>query len=396
MVIAEAGSCLELASPARSPDNPYLPGHTIFTAFFGVRVVAGREAVSGTWRRGYWQWLLLALALSVGTLFLYSLRTAGSALAWFGRVSGTGMLAVLALVGCLWLLEAWRVQSLVRAAGGRVGVGQVLQANLAAAFVAAVTPAAGGGPPAHVYFLTRVGLGPERAAAVVTARLLLNLVFFAFMGPPLFLLYRHTLRLPAPLELVILGAALGLAGLITGLLYLLFRSGLAERVLGYVARIAARLHRQWSEEDILNALSTRLDEFRSSLAAVAAASWYLRLLLLFLTTGYWIGFFSIIPLLSYTLGLRLDLPSVAARQFLYFFIVSYVPLPGASGAAELSLAALLSGLVPQSLLPGLVATWRFFTYHLNLLVGGAMVWWLSRRPERGFTPRRWREEPGKT
>jgi uncharacterized protein (TIRG00374 family) len=282
----------------------------------------------------------------------------------------------------LWLIEAARVQVLAWTVGFHAPLRTVLAVNLATAFLAAITPASSGGPPAQIYFLSRLGLAPEKAAAVVTGKLLLNLAFFAVLAPPLFLYYRQALRLEAMVQLIAVVAAVGLSGIMVALFFLLFRSSLAERLLLLVARVAWRLRPAWRkrEAEVLAVWHSRLDQFRSSLLALLDAGWNLRLLLVLLTGAYWFGFFSLLPLLAYSLGLRMNFLTVMGRQFLYYFLVGYVPLPGASGAAELSLAALLSGLVPGPLLTGLIAAWRFLTYHLNLLVGGPLIWWWSRQP----------------
>lgn len=328
-----------------------------------------------TFQSRHWRWLLLAVSLSVGAIILFNVLAAGNALAFFARLSPPYLVAAFLLVPLLWLAEAWRVQVIVRAAGGRLDLWPIWQANLAAAFMAAITPAAAGGPPTQIYLLARLGLSAEKAAAVVVARLLLNLAFFALLAPPLFFLYRETLGLGKIFGGLVLVAAIGLSGIVGGFFYLLFRSDLAEKL---IKALAAYLPPAWFGRAPV--WERRLTSFRVSLAALLAAGWRSLLLLAALTVGYWFGFFSLALLLIRSLGLEVGYGAAVVRQVLYYFVISYVPLPGASGVAELGLAVLFATVVPQPLLPGFVAAWRFLTYHLNILSGGPLFWLLLRQP----------------
>lgn len=54
-------------------------------------------------------------------------------------------------------------------------------------------------------------------------------------------------------------------------------------------------------------------------------------------------------------------------------VSSYVPTPGASGAAELGFAELFRMVVPPALIGLAVARWRLRTYYFTLLVGGTLT-----------------------
>lgn len=334
---------------------------------------------SPVFTRRHWRFLFLAIALSVGALVLFHVLTAGNLVGFLARLSSSYLAAAFGLVPLLWLVEGWRVQLIVRIGGEWLGFWPVWQANLATAFMAAITPAGAGGPPTQVFLLHHLGVSVARAASVAVARLFLNLGFFAVVSPPLFYWYREGLNLPGPLGGLVLGVAFGLSGLIFAFFYLLYRSDLGERLLSAIAR---HLPAAWSARlpEGAAAWRERLDAFRSSLAALFLAGWRPLLLLIGLTALYWLGFFSLAFLLIRSLGVEVTYGTTLVRQLLYYFLVSYVPLPGAGGVAELGLALLLAPLVPRPFLPGVVAAWRFLTYYLNILVGGPFLWLLLRQP----------------
>lgn len=344
----------------------------VMTNSFGGK----EKGIDFKWK--HWRLLLIALAFSIGAIVLFNLLWAGDFRGFWSQLSLRGIVMALLAVSGLWLLEAWRVQSIARAAGFTPDLGAVMRANLAAAFIAAITPAAAGGPPAHAYFLSRLGLGTERAAAVTTVRLLLNLAFFAVVSPPLFYLYRASLGLVPVLEWVVLAASVGLSGVVMGFFLMLYQSRWADAVVmaaGKVVPGGPEARRLKMEKWL-----SMLEGFRQSLAALLGGGWKSTAWMCLLTTCYWLGFFSLALILIESLELRVSYGGVLVRQLLLYFVVSYVPLPGASGVVELGLAALFSGVVPASFLPGFVAFWRLLTYHSNILLGGIIFWTLVRRP----------------
>jgi len=72
------------------------------------------------------------------------------------------------------------------------------------------------------------------------------------------------------------------------------------------------------------------------------------------------------------LGLNKPAPYLQALiwQVVLQMIIAYVPVPGGSGVAELSLASLFVYFVPPSILGIFVMVWRFFTYYVLLFFGG--------------------------
>ena len=63
-------------------------------------------------------------------------------------------------------------------------------------------------------------------------------------------------------------------------------------------------------------------------------------------------------------------------------------LPGGGGGVELAMALLLGRFVPLSMVGVIAILWRFFTYHMNLMVGGAVFFRICQRfaapPSGGF------------
>lgn len=89
-----------------------------------------------------------------------------------------------------------------------------------------------------------------------------------------------------------------------------------------------------------------------------------------LTMVYWAVRLSLGPLALMAGGYSGDwVPVVVAQLLLTSFVLPFTPTPGASGAAELSFAALLAAYVPDSELLNGVVIWRGLTHYLPVMVG---------------------------
>jgi len=77
-------------------------------------------------------------------------------------------------------------------------------------------------------------------------------------------------------------------------------------------------------------------------------------------------------------------------QYVLYIAVSYVPLPGASGAQEGGFVLFFQGIVPEDKTYIVMIIWRFFTYFVSIIAGGAVVVWET---VRGFLPKGGTEDP---
>ena len=70
-------------------------------------------------------------------------------------------------------------------------------------------------------------------------------------------------------------------------------------------------------------------------------------------------------------GVRIILGNViqiVLLQFIIIFLISFLPIPGGSGLAEMGLYSVFAIYLPKHLLAIAVMIWRFISYHLNTLV----------------------------
>lgn len=340
-------------------------------------MLEGKNGRSNSW------WFLAALALSAAGLLVLVAGTRGFPWAFLRVLPARSLALAGLLVVALWLVEGLRIWWILRLLRAPLALTRVLQVNLATGFVAAITPAASGGPPTQVYLLSRAGVPAEQGLVLVTVRLVVTMLFFTLAAPATIFALGKSLALGPLGNILALAAALLLAAVACFLFYLLARPQVLRRPLAWMLSngLVRRLVPDTSAA--LEALSGRVMEFSASLhLLLGAGQWPGMLAVVVLTVLYWGLYFGIAPVLLAGLGRECNLGGLLARQLVFYFAMSYVPLPGASGVAELGLAGLFGPLLPPAWLAGFVLTWRFFTYYSNILVGGPIFWLLGRQGKK--------------
>lgn len=298
----------------------------------------------------------------------------------------TGLRAVepafLAVAGAImlasWALEAIRLMLLVSALGDRLTLGRAFRITLIGGFMAGVTPFDSGGEPAQVYMLHRSGVGLGESAAAVTVKGLLN----AFA--------RLALGLAIPLWLTVTRAGWDWSqgfslALTTGLaVYVLVLGSLTYLAFNphHIQSLTSRLekHRQLrklASPEALARWASRLgevvDAFREGVRRFSRERRTVLYAVGIMAVLNWVLILMVPAVLLRGLGVRSPWAHAVNVAIVFYLVSAYAPTPGSAGAAELGFATLFVRLVPLPFLAVFVFLWRFVTYYLTMLLGGAMV-----------------------
>lgn len=329
--------------------------------------------------RRHWRGLLLAVILGLGSLvFLAALTADGGVPLPSVKVWGPYFGLALALVVGLWLMEGLRTKAILALIGSRIGFWSAVQVHLASNFAAAVTPLAGGGPPVATYLLWRRGIPLDRSLAMVSVRLLLTFGFFAVAVPALLLCGWHALELSRWLVAAAIGAVAIMLASFFLFFYFVYRPPLVERLASRFLRVVPFRLFLHNPEQIAAAIEKEVVKFSRTLTLLLQGGWGNLTLLIAYTIAIWALFFGVAPVLLLGLGLKVPWFTATARQIVLYFLLTYVPLPGASGVAEIGYASLFAPLVPRSMLAGFVGAWRFLTYYAGLVAGAPLLVRLTR------------------
>jgi uncharacterized protein (TIRG00374 family) len=331
--------------------------------------------------RRYWNGLIFALVLSVGGLALVGAFTSGEILtAVLAQARGAFFYLAAGLVVGLWLLEGLRTKAILEITGSRIGFWPAVEVQLASNFAAYVTPLASGGPPVETYLLWRRGVPLDRSLTMVSVRLLLTFGFFVVAVPALLLCAWPLLGLTrwllaaAVVAVALMAASFGL------FFYFLCRPPLVERLARWAFERVPLRYVQRNPERVATGIQQEVAKLNRTLRLLLRSGWAKLAALVVYTVAIWGLFFAVAPVLL--LGLGVEVPWLVAltRQVILYFLFAYLPLPGASGAAEVGYASIFAAVVPKPLLAGFVAAWRFLTYYAGIAVGGPLLVRLVREP----------------
>ncbi|HHU50830.1 MAG TPA: flippase-like domain-containing protein [Firmicutes bacterium] len=286
------------------------------------------------------------------------------------------LLLLMAITILSWLIEGLRIKMITKVLEEDIRLIDILRINLATLFSGNVTPFTSGGLPTQVYLLHQKGMSVGKATAVATIRITFSNLFFAIGGPLLLFFFRHQIlnRLELTYLSGIINYILFLAAFFSLLLILFLwkptKGGIIVHKFFQLTSIRRILGGK--TDAICQRVLQELEEFHSCLTILRKNIPHM-IMIISLTVLYWAAFFCIAPAVLMGYGVRIILGNViqiVLLQFIIIFLISFLPIPGGSGLAEMGLYSVFAIYLPKHLLAIAVMIWRFISYHLNTLVGG--------------------------
>jgi len=317
----------------------------------------------------------MAVGIGAGAAVLYFSR--GDSIGRVLELSPSNLLTALALSAGVWIAIGARIWILCRSLGCRIGAVRAFLIGASAEFGVAASPGGVGGPALRVYLLHRTGVPMSVATTVLAADALLDLLFFSAVAPAaLFTLLSDShwrgaaggasVSVPALLALVAAGSILALAALRASLLLRRAEKWARRsprcRTLGMAPRI--RL--------IRNRIVRARTRIHGGLKTLAGRRKGAVLLALVFTAAQWLCRYGILPFLLAGLGHPVKILPLIFIQGAIFACSLLLVAPGGGGGAELMATLVLRRVVPVPVAGAAVVLWRIFTYHVNLVFGGAL------------------------
>ncbi|NLM37898.1 MAG: flippase-like domain-containing protein [Firmicutes bacterium] len=283
---------------------------------------------------------------------------------------------MLGVVFLSWLVEGWRVKTIAYLLGEQISFLDTLRINLATIFSGNITPLYSGSVPTQVYLLHQQGISIGKASAIVTIRVTFTSLLVSIGGPFLLFLFRGKLLneiglagLAGFLNYIII-AALVFAGI---LLFLLFRPAKGTFLIGKFFRLKpVQKILGPKAETCGQKILSEWEVFRASLSALSTKRIPLLLFVIFLSFCSWLSTLLIAPVVMMALGVNIHgkVFRILLLEYVIYFLLSFVPIPGGSGVAEIGFFSLFAIYLPKHLQAISVTIWRLLSYYLNTLVGG--------------------------
>lgn len=273
-----------------------------------------------------------------------------------------------------WVLEAYIYMRIVNAYNYSVSLLSMLKVTMATQFFNGITPFATGGQPFQIYILSReTGLSVGKTSSSALQNFILyqsSLIIYGFIAIFAQLFVKQvSLEANSYMKLIIfIGFALNFL-VIAGLVIL----GKSPRIskfffyscIDFLAKIRLVKDKARTREKIRMTLADfhhdvkKLGEQKKLMVEAIVLN------LLRLTLFYVIAYFLC---LSVGIGDVSPIDVILASAYT-MLVTSLVPLPGASGGAEVGFLMFFSGIISGSSASAIMLLWRLFTYYIGLILG---------------------------
>ena len=237
-----------------------------------------------------------------------------------------------------------------------------------------VTPLGTGGQPFEIYYMKKNGYSGDTSTAIPLAKYMSWQVSFVLLCLVVLILYSHNI-INATLVLVLAWVGLGLN--LALFLFVFFMSVTKKWGASLVVGVLKLLHKMKLIKDYRRTLVKVLKFVKNYQFCIKsfAKNPITVISEIFVTicsivTNSLIAYFI---LLAFT-----ETPAVSWWDILCMCCIcdiatSLIPLPGGSGAQELSFNALLGALFPEGTLFWGILFWRILTYYIHILQGGCIL-----------------------
>lgn len=237
-----------------------------------------------------------------------------------------------------------------------------------------ITPLGSGGQPFEIYYMKKNGYSGDISTAVPLAKYMVWQIAFIVLGLFILIFYAPSYN---PSVLVIVCAWVGL-GLTLGLfLFVLFMSITKKWGASLVVGVLKLLHKMHIIKDYKKVLIKVLrfvKQYQYCMTTFAKSPW--TIISVFISS---VGSIITNALIAYFIYISFaEVPSVNWWDIVFKccicdMAVCFFPLPGGTGATELSFNALLGSLFTEGTLFWGLLIWRILTYYLYIVQGGIIL-----------------------
>jgi len=249
-----------------------------------------------------------------------------------------------------------------------------VKANLANIFMGAMTPSQSGGGPAQLYIFHRNGLKLADSISVSFFNWISTLIFFPLTGA----LAIYILQDNAPSGFVMNLTKFGFSvftTLLTVILVGLFSPQLLGKLIGVIGRLLGNVFNNWGDK--LIKLSTKVVEtmtdYQQRYIGLIKTKPHLMLYSFLITIALYFNKYTLAYIIVLAFGQETDFWTVIAVQAVLQLLLYFSPSPGGSGIAEVSTAALMTGVLAEDYISSFTLLIRTFLIFVPALLGAIVV-----------------------
>ncbi len=317
-----------------------------------------------------YKWLLLTIILGfiivVIFFFIGDLKENINA---FKKIDLTWLAFSAVCLSIFWLSESLTIYTTAKITGVKLSLMDAIQTNMVGQFYNSVTPFASGGQPMQILRLYRLGVDVSKATAILMSRFLIYQTSITVLGVFIMLNFFEKMNtLPTFSVLAVFGFIINSA-VIFFLLIFSFSHGLTKKIFDFILFIVSPFKFGKKMKNNREKWIEKIAEFHNAMKDLGKAPF--KLILAFTFTAIQIFFFFSIPYCIYRMFEPALFPfsEIFSFQGILFLIISFVPIPGAGGAAEGGFYLFFKNFFSPSNIAGAVIIWRIMSYYMNIFIG---------------------------
>ncbi len=324
----------------------------------------------------------IILILSLGLVILFVMQDAEN-LSKLPEILGntTPIYLIFALL-CMvffWVLEIIVQHMFTKSLYRKQDVKNSIKVSMIGQFYNCVTPFASGGQPMQVYYLSKNGVPVGVATTALVAKFIiyqLTLIIYSSVAI-IFRLNFFTTNISGFVYLAVLGFLINFF-VITFCFTAAYFNTATKKIINFFFKVisAIRIGKFRLVKDpsaLVERIETEVNNFTMSFAMVRKQRGLL--IKTFLLSVVQLTVLMIIPFilfLAFNPVGGVDIVTMISAQVLVTMISSFVPIPGASGAAEGSFYIFFHMFFGAATAVAMLI-WRFITYYFTIIVGGIFV-----------------------
>lgn len=239
-----------------------------------------------------------------------------------------------------------------------------------------VTPLGSGGQPFEIYYMKKNGYSGDVSTAIPLAKYMFWQIAFLLICLIILIFFPQTY---ASSTLVTVCAWVGLAIILALFLFVFFMSITRKWGASLVVSVLKLLHKMKIVKDYRKALQKVLrfvKQYQNCIKSFAKSPFTVIMVILStmasIISNALIAYFVYI---SFADVRMITWWEIVCKCVICELAVSFFPLPGGSGATELSFNALLGALFPEGTLFWGILIWRILTYYLYIFQGAIILVW---------------------
>lgn len=313
-------------------------------------------------------YIMITILISFFALYIIFKITNENSLVYLKRLDAKYVLLILIIIFSSIFIDTMRISDLVNAMGEDLSFRYLIKFNLSMFFITAITPFGSGSLPLAIYLFNKKKIAPNKGLMIFTAKLLFSGVFFGRVPPVLLIFFRRQIQISGYMLYFGLLASGISTFLLVVMLYIILKPDIVIAVIKWFENL--RLSRRYNLSRYCEIAVSETIEYNRRFKELFSAYNNFRLLAgqLIYSLIFWLLFYSIAPVILMALKVPFNWVAVLARQFIFYDLLSYNFIPSGAGVMEVGFAVIFANEIPKPMLGVFIGLWRFFTYHVYLIV----------------------------